>query len=117
MATAHTFTHVKGTLQIPDALANALDVLKGQIPARDRVDQTWVVVVEHAAKTTFTHKPTLRQSIAHSGEMLVFDGEFGLALRGRIIVVCGVLQGGPGIMVTATACGRGVANAHALQHP
>src|SRR4029453_13888193 len=100
MAPAYTFTHIKGPLQIPDALANTLDVLKGQIPARDRVDQTWVVVVEHTAKTAFTDEAALRQSITYSSEMLVFDGEFRFALRSRIIVVCGVLQRGPSVMVT-----------------
>src|SRR5712691_7771736 len=49
--------------------------------------------------------------------MLIFDGEFRLALRGCIVVVCRVLQGRPGVMVTATACGSGVADAHALQYP
>src|SRR6266850_507818 len=49
--------------------------------------------------------------------MLIFDGEFRLALRGCIVVVCGVLQGGPGVVVTATARGSGVADAHALQYP
>src|SRR5215471_17577284 len=114
MATAHAFTHVKGPLQVPDALANALDVLKGQIPARDRVDQTRIVVVEHAAKAALADEAALRQSIAHGSEMLVFDSEFGLTLGGRIVVVGGVLQGGPGIMMAATACGSGVADAHAL---
>src|SRR5215217_7597053 len=117
MAPAYTFTHVKGTLQIPDALADALDVLQGQIPARDRVDQTWIVVVQHTAKTAFADEAALCQSVAHSSEMLVFDGECRFALRSRIIVVCSVLQRGPSIMVTPTTCGRGIANAHALQHP
>src|SRR5262245_19507848 len=116
MATAYTFTYIKGSLQIPDAFANALDVLQGQIPARDRVDQTWVVVVEHTAKTAFTDEAALRQSIAHSSEMLIFDGELRFALRSRIIVVCGVLQRAPSIMVTTTTCAPGVAEAHARQH-
>ena len=49
--------------------------------------------------------------------MLIFDGELGFALWGRVVVICGVLQRRPGIMVTATARGSGVADTHALQHP
>src|SRR5207249_11077102 len=75
-----------------------------------------VVVVQHATKPTLTDEAALRQGIAHGGKMLVLDAEFRFALRGRIVVVGGVLQGGPGGMRTATACGRGVANTHAFEH-
>src|SRR5439155_26160162 len=67
-------------------------------------------------KHTFTENARWREGVAHGGKMVVRDGECRFALRGRIVVVGGVLQGGPGVMVTATACGGGVGNAHAFEH-
>jgi len=67
-------------------------------------------------KPRFTDEATLRQGIAHGGKMLVLDGEFRFALRGRIVVVGGVFAGGPGVMVTGRRACRGIANAHAFEH-
>ena len=62
MSATYTFTHVKGTFEIPDTFPNTFHVFKGQIPASYGIDHTRVISVEHTTKTTLTDKSTLRQS-------------------------------------------------------
>src|SRR5262249_10581407 len=109
------FPHVEETLEVDDALAHALELLDGYVPARDGRHHARVGLLDVEAEAALRGEAAEDEGIVHRGEVLAPDGELRLAVRAPAIEALGVLRRGASVVVAAAARRGRVADGHALE--